>query len=228
MAILTAHSRKNLGKQVRALRQQGVVPAVLYGHGILATPLAVDRAAFEKVYRQVGESTLLDLTLEGTSAVKVLIQEVQVHPTSGMVQHVDFHQVRMDEKLQVDIPLKFVGEPPAVKELGGVLVKNMDHLKVECLPQDLVHEIEVNVGTLVEFNQSLRLSDLAIPAGIRTFMNHDEIIATVTPPRSEAELDALKEKVEEDVSKIEKVEEKKAEDAEASDAAPAPAKAEKK
>lgn len=225
MTSLTAKKRHLLGKPVQRLRRQGGVPAVLYGHGVAATPLVVDRLAFEKVYRQVGESTLLDLALEDASSVKVLVQDVQVHPTTGVVQHVDFHQVRMDERLEVDIPLKFVGESPAVKEHGGVLIKNLDHVRVQCLPQDLVHEIEVDLTTLIELNQSLQLKDIALPPGLKVLVNEDEILATVTPPRSEAELAALKEKVEEDVTVVEKVEEKKVEGEVVAEAAAAPAKA---
>lgn len=226
MTTLTAQPRHVLGKQVRSLRHQGTVPAVIYGHGTAATSVAIDRAAFEKAYRQVGESTLLDLTIEGGSTVKVLVQEVQIHPTSGVVQHVDFHQIRMDEKLEVDIPLKFVGEAPAVKEFGGILVKNIDHVKVECLPQDLVHEIEVPLAALAELNQSLQLKNLTIPKGLKLLSNADEIVATVTPPRSDAELAALKETTtKEDVTKVEKVEGKKPAEGEATaEAVVAPAK----
>lgn len=212
MTNLAASLRQQLGKKVHSLRRQGTVPGVLYGHGVQSMPLTVDRAAFEKVYRQVGESTLLDLAIDGKNTVKVLVQDVQIHPTTGVVQHVDFHQIRMDEKLQVDIPLKFVGEAPAVKEHGGILVKNFDHIKVECLPQDLVHEIEVDLGILAELNQSLSLKDIVLPKGVRALSGESETIATVTPPRSEAELAALKEKVEVDVTKVEKIEDKKAEE----------------
>jgi len=231
MTTLSVQVRTSLGKQVRNIRRSGAVPGVIYGHGVSATPVAVNRVAFEKAYRQAGESTLLDLAIEGGTPVKALIQDVQLHPTTGAVRHVDFHQVRMDEMLEVDIPLKFLGEAPAVKELGGILVKNIDHLKVECLPQDLVHEIEVDLTSLAALNQSLHLTSLILPKGIRVLGLADEILVTITPPRSEAELAALKEKIEEDVTKVEKVEGEKgeavAEDA-GGEAPAAPAKGEKK
>jgi len=232
MATLSATPRTILGKHVRSLRNNGTLPAVIYGHGVKPASLSLDRTAFEKVYRQVGESTLLDLVLDGANPVKVLVHGVQHHPVSGEVQHVDFHQVRMDEQLTADIPLKFVGEPKAVKDLGGILVKNLDHLKVECLPSALVHEITVDISGLSEFNQGLTVKDIVVPAGIKVLTPLEELAAVVTAPRSEAELAELKSEVKEDVTKVEKVEGEKAAEgeaeAEASGAQPKAAKEEKK
>lgn len=210
MTTLTVKPRTILGKKTRTLRSQGSIPGVIYGHGLEPTPVVIDKLAFDKVYRQAGESTLLDLVVEGGKASKVIIQDVQFHPVSGTVQHVDFHQVRMDEKLVVDIPLKFVGEAPAVKELGGILIKNVDHFKAECLPQDLVHEIEIDLSKLAEFNKGLQLKDIKIPTGIKVILPPEEVVAIVTPPRSEAELAELKSEVKEDVSAVESTKPEKA------------------
>lgn len=202
---------------MRRLRHQGAIPGVVYGHGAKTASVAVERQSFDKVYRQAGESSLVDLVVDGAKPVKVLIQEVQVHPLNGAVQHIDFHQVRMDEKLQTDVPLKFVGESKAVKDLGGILVKNTDHLKVECLPQDLVHELVVDISVLVELDQSLHAKDVLLPAGIQMLTSPGELIAIVTPPRSEAELAELKAEVKEDVGVVEKVETKKPAEGEAAE-----------
>ncbi|MEK7496758.1 MAG: 50S ribosomal protein L25 [Patescibacteria group bacterium] len=194
------------------LRSSGQIPAVIYGHGLKPAVVSVEKIAFGKVWRSAGESTLIDLMLDSKEAVKVLIQSVQKDPVKGTVDHVDFHQIRMDEKLTTEIPLKFVGEAPAVKEFGGILVRNLDHLKVECLPKDLVHEIEVDTALLKELNHSLLVKDIKLPAGIKVLMKDDEMIATVIPPRTEAELDSIKSEVKEDVSQIQKVETKKADE----------------
>ncbi len=232
MATLSATVRTILGKHVRSLRHHGTVPAVIYGHGVAPSSVSLERTAFEKVYRQVGESTLLDLVLDGATAVKVLVQDVQHHPLSGEVQHVDFHQVRMDEQLTADIPLKFVGEPKAVKDLGGILLKNLDHLKVSCLPSALVHEITVDISGLTEFNQGLSVKDIAVPPGLKVLTPLEEVVAVVTAPRSEAELAELKSEVKEDVSAVATVAGEKVEEGEAEAAAvgaqPKPAKEEKK
>ena len=221
MTTLSASARTILGKQVRSLRQHGTIPAVVYGHGTKPAAVSLERSAYEKVYRQVGESTLLDLVLDGAGAIKVLVQEVQHDPLSGTVQHVDFHQVRMDEHLTADIPLKFVGEPRAVKDLGGILLKNLDHLKVECLPSALVHEITVDISGLSELNRGLTVKDIVVPSGIKVLTPLEEVAVIVTAPRSEAELAELKAEVKEDVTKVEKIEEKKpAEDEAATAEAP--------
>lgn len=216
MTTLSVTSRETFGKSVKNLRNKGSVPAVVYGHGLKTIPLTVERIAFDKVYKQVGESSLVDLVVDGGKSIKVIVQEVQSHPTTGVAQHVDFHQVRMDEKLEVDIPLKFVGEAPAVKELGGILVKAVNEIKVECLPKDLVHEIEIDITGLAEFNHSLHVKDIKLSAGLKVLSpSHDEVVVTVTPPRSEAELAALKTEVKEDVSAVGTVKPEKVKDEEA-------------
>ncbi|MDP3986081.1 MAG: 50S ribosomal protein L25 [Candidatus Veblenbacteria bacterium] len=213
MSTLTVTSRRPQGKGTRVLRRQGGIPGVVYGHGVASQTVAVDAKAFGKVYRQVGETTLLDLVVDSNPPVKVLVQEVQLDPLSEAVQHVDFHQIRMDEKLEVDIPLKFVGEAPAVKELGGTLVRAVNEIKVRCLPQHLVHEIEVNIGSLAQLNDVITLGQVTLPTGLEVLSpGADEVIATAIPPRSEAELAELKADVKEDVSVV-AVEEKGKEEA---------------
>jgi len=208
MITLSVNMRAPSSKGARALRHQGIIPGVVYGHGIKNMSVAVDEKALSKVYRQVGESTLFDLVIDGQTPVKVLIQAVQRHPISGLIQHVDFHQVRMDEKLEVDIPLKYTGESPAVKELGGILVKAINQIKIKCLPQDLVHEIEVDLSALKQFNDVIALNQIRLPQGLEIIApSGDEVLVTVTPPRSEAELAELKAEVKEDVASV-KVEEK--------------------
>lgn len=215
MSTLSASIRTPSGKEAKSLRRQGLIPGVIYGHGVDNKSLAIDEKALNKVYRQVGETTLFDLAIEGQDTIKVLIQDVQRNPVSGAIQHVDFHQVRMDEKIEVDIPLKYVGESPAVKELGGILVRAVSELKVKCLPKDLVHEIEVDLGSLGKFNDVIIVSQISLPPGIEVLSpSKEEVIATVAQPRSEAELAELKTEVKEDIESV-KVEEKGKEETEA-------------
>ncbi len=224
---LSATTRSVLGKRVKSLRNDGSVPGIIYGHGTQPTPVTVDASALDKAYRQAGESTLVDLAIDGSASTKVIIQEVQHDPLSHVIRHVDFHQVRMDEKLEVDIPLKFVGESPAVKELGGILSKAVGELKVKCLPNDLVHEIEVDISPLKEFEQTIAVRDIMLPSGIEVMSPPmEEVVATVTPPRSEAELAELKAEVKEDVGTVEVAEKGKEEPTEG--AAEPAAKEEKK
>jgi large subunit ribosomal protein L25 len=209
MTTLSAVKRNVLGKQVKKLRGSGQVPGILYGHDVSPQPVAVKLSELETTYRTAGESALVDLTLDGGNPIKVLIQDVQFNPLSHKLEHVDFHQVRMDEKLVTDIPLQFVGEAPAVKGLGGILVRNVTHIKVECLPKDLVHEIKVDISRIVEFNKAIEIKDLDIPAGLKVMALPDEVVVLVAPPRTEAELESIKGEVKEDVSAVGKVEKEK-------------------
>src|SRR3989338_4684549 len=184
---LDAQQRDIIGKKVKTIRAQGVTPAVLYGHGIENVLLSIPTKILEKVYKQAGESTLLDLTVDGKDQRKVIIQDIQYDNVKGNIIHIDLHEVKMTEILTTEIPLKFIGESKAVKELGGVFVANMDHLKVECLPGDLVHEIEVDISALIDFESAIHIKDIKTPKGIEVLDNADEVVAAATLPRAEEE-----------------------------------------
>lgn len=223
---LKAKERTITGKAVSGLRRAGQVPGVVYGRGVQKN-VAVDRVAFSKAYARAGESSLVDLTLEdGGQPTKVLIQEVAVDPVRGNPIHVDFYAVSMTEKLRTQIPLTPSGESPAVKERGGVLVKSLGSIEVECLPADLVHEITVPLVGLKSFGDVIRVRDLAPPTGITFLVDANTVVATVSAPRSEEELKALEGAVEADVSKVEvmKKEKKDEEGAAEGEAAASPAK----
>ncbi len=205
--FLEVQTREDVGKRVHALRRRGAVPGVVYGHGVPTRVLEVDLIPLQRLWQAAGESTLFDLKVDGKEPVKAIIQDVQFDPASSRILHVDFHQVRMTEKLEIDVALAFTGEPPAVKELGGTLLKVLDEVKVECLPKDLVKEIVVDTTVLKTFEDAIYIRDLALPAGLTLKDHHaDDLVAQVEPPRSEEELAELDKAVEEDVSKVEKVE----------------------
>jgi large subunit ribosomal protein L25 len=210
-SILIAKTRKALGKQVKSLRKNKLLPAVLYGHGVKNVALTLEYALFDKLYRQVGESSLVDLKIDDKHPVKVLIQDIQVHPVNGKYIHVDFHQVKMTEKITTEVALEFVGESKAVKEQGAILVKSLDKVKIECLPKDLIKSIKVDISFLKEFNDIIRVSDLKTPAGIEIKDKPEEVVVLAQPPRTEEELKELEEKPEEVVEKVEEVEEKEKE-----------------
>lgn len=225
---LTATPRSISKKERASLRQADMIPAVIYGHGITNENVAVPRPLFEKAYQAAGESTLIALDVAGKKPIQVLIQDVDRHPTSGAILHVDFYQVRMDEEITNDVPLAYVGESAAVKALGGILVKNHSTLKVKCLPADLPHEIAIDISTLVDFESRITVADIPVPPKVEVLAKPEDIVAVVEPPRSEEELKALDEKVEENVEAVEKVEEKKPEEATEEGAEPKEAKKEAK
>jgi len=218
---LQAKKRTELGKQVRALRRSGYIPAVVYGRGVTSQALSVLRREFERFYRTAGESRLIDLVVADDKPLKALIQDIARDPLTGAAVHIDFRVVTMTEKLRTEIELRFVGRSRAVAELGGVLVKNMSKVKIECLPDALVDAIEVDLAPLAEFGTSIQVKDLVVPPGITLLEHAADGVATVIAPRSEEELAALDQKVEEKIEevKVESEEKKAAKAAEEPEAA---------
>lgn len=197
-----------MGKKVKKLRREGKIPAVLYGGNIKTQPLWVNYLNFQKVFEEAGRSAILELDIDGKKKANVLIQDVQFNPLTGKFSHADFFQVRMDQKIETEVPLEFIGESEAVTGLGGVLVKNLDVVQVSCLPANLPAKIEVDISVIKTFDDSVKIKDLKIPEGVKTPIDPETVVVNVTPPRSEEELAQLEEKVEEDVTKVEGVAEK--------------------
>lgn len=211
--VLNAQIRpaEKVGANLKEDRKNRRIPAVVYGRGIENKPLFIDSVAFSKAYEVAGESTLIDLHIDEEKPVKVVIKDVQRHPLKEAFLHVDLYQVNMKETMEVTIPLEFVGVASAVKDLNGVLVKQMTELRVRCLPGDLVSHIDVDISMLKDFDSIIHVSDIAIPEAFEHDYNPEDVIAIVNKPRTEAELEALDEKVEMDVSQVEKVEKEKKE-----------------
>lgn len=222
--------RKQKGKAVKLLRKEGLIPACVYGHGVESKNVSVEYVPFVKVYKQAGESSLVDLIIDGGKSVKALIADIAIDPMTDRLIHVDFREVLMTEKLKAKILVVFTGESRAVKELGGILVKSLAEIEVECLPQYLAHEIKIDLSSLKEFGDAIRVASIPVPEGMVFLANPREVIATVTPPRSEEELKALEDKVEEKVDSVEvlKKKEKAPEDEEAEAVAAVEKKPEKK
>lgn len=202
---LAVLERTEAGKDLAKLRESGYVPAVQYGNKKEAVNLSVKEIDFKKVFKAAGESTLVELVLDGKKGINVLVHDVQVDPLSGRFTHIDFYQVNMNEEIETDVALDFVGDAPAVKALGGVLVRNLDEVKVKCLPKDLPHSFAIDLTQLVDFDSQIKVSDIKLPAGVEMIETLEAIVATVMRPRTEAEMSSLQEKVEMDVTKVEGV-----------------------
>jgi len=197
---LVASKRTASGKKNRILRAAGKVPAVVYGRGVKSEPLELDAKVIERVYRHAGGNKIVALKVGEGRARNVLIHDVQVGRAQGELTHVDFYVVRMDEVLTAEIPLHFTGEADAVFKGEGTLVKNLEMVEVECLPSDLPEALEVDISPLDDFEKTLTLADLKIPAGVKlTEEDLETIIAKVEPPRTEAEMEELDEAVEEEL-----------------------------
>lgn len=163
------------------------VPAVLYGRGVASVSLKLRRGELDKTVSLAGESNLITLEVEGGKNVKVLIKEIQRSGLNGTLLHVDFFQVDMSSKITTEIPLHFVGESKAIREMSGFLMKDIDMLEVECLPSDLVDHIDIDISVLEKFHDEITTADLVLPKGIELTSDVVRIIASANPPRVQVE-----------------------------------------
>jgi large subunit ribosomal protein L25 len=209
---LKADSRDITGKKMKSHRKNGLIPAVIYGNKFESRNLWIKYPDFQKAYKETGESTILELDIDGKNKANVLVYDVQVNPVSGKFSHVDFFHVRMDQRIETEVPLEFVGESEAVKAMGGILLKSLDNVPVSCLPADLPAKIEVDISALKNFDDVIKVGDLKISEKVKLQVESDTVVANVAAPRSDEELAKLEEKVEEDVTKVEGVAEKKPEE----------------
>ena len=209
---LSAKIRKEVGRKTNDLRDSGRIPAVVYGHKVKNILLDIDYKEFQNVLRKAGESSLIELDVEGEKEKKsVLVHEIQKDPVSDQFIHVDFFQASLTEEVEVEVPLILEGTSVAVKDLGGTLVKNISELKVKALAKDLPHEIKVSIDGLNTFEDHILVKDLILSKGVRAMAKPDEIVVSVAQPEK-VEEDLAKE-ITEEVENVEKVEkDKKVED----------------
>lgn len=187
-----------------AARKAGKVPAVMYGNKGVPQMLWVDFLTFSKVFAVAGESSIISLLIDGKKS-SVIVQDLDHDAMTNRVSHIDFFEVSMNEELEAHIPLEFVGEAPAVREMGGVLVKTLEEVTVSCLPKDLPHTLSIDLTTLTDFSTHIQVKDLVLPKGVKVLTDELTTIVLVEAPRTEAQMAALDEKVEADVTKVEGV-----------------------
>lgn len=187
---LTAQKREQFGRQAKELRASGSIPAELYGRGVENAHLAVTKKDFIKTLKTAGESTIVELVVDGKKH-PVLIHDVMRDPISDEIINVDFYQVRLDEKIRVKVPLEFVGESAGVKEKSGILVKALSEIEVEALPMDLPKELTVDLAQLTDIGSSFAVKNLTVPANVRLLAEPEFVIATVTARMTEEQEAAL-------------------------------------
>ena len=183
-SIIGATPRQTIGKGgARSMRREGRVPGILYGHGEESIPLSVDARELQRLVHTVSiENTIVDLSLEGTrQPYKVLIREIQRHPTREEYLHVDFFHIAMDEKISVEVPIVLKGEPTGVRNKGGILDHQLRELEVYCLPAEIPEKIEVDVTDL-DIGDAIHVRDLAVPDGVEIEDDPDRSVATVLAP----------------------------------------------
>ncbi|MGH2619213.1 MAG: 50S ribosomal protein L25 [Anaerolineales bacterium] len=175
---LEAKRRTVLGKQNRRLRREGILPAVVYGSEFGSFPIELDRRSASRLLARVSRSTLIELQVDDQPHT-VLVREIQRDPLRGRLLHVDFLRVRMDVRIRAEVPIELVGEAPAAKIAGGVLVTGVDAIEVEALPADLPDRVTVDLESLANIDDSITVADLFVGENVRILTELNELVARV-------------------------------------------------
>ncbi len=181
---LKTEKRDVFGKKLASLREKDKLPAVVYGPKEKSAPIFISSSAFKKVFKEAGESTIVSLDIEGKKH-DVLIHEIDIDPVMNEPRHVDFYAVDVTKTTTVVVPLEFEGIAPAVKNLGGILIKVKNEIEVEALPKDLPHEIKIDVSTLAEIGSKVTIADIPAPKGVKILGNPEEVVALTEMPKEE-------------------------------------------
>lgn len=216
--VIQANHREVIGKKVSVLRREGLLPAVVYGHGVDSLPITLDMREANRVLDRLSPSALVVVDIEGDQHY-ALVRDKQRNPIVGSITHVDFQAVSLTEKVRADLNINLIGEAPALDAYFGILVQNLEQLSIESLPKDLPNRIDVDVSGLAEIGDSLLVSDLIVPDGIEILNDPEDVVVVVVAQAAEEEEEEveLEEEVEPEVverGKIEEEEEEKEPDEE--------------
>lgn len=184
--VLLPAEKRDAGVKCKVQRAERKLPGVVYGHGFDSMALLFDYENVRKAYIKAGETTIVDLDVDGKK-IPVLFKDIQFHPVTDKIQHVDFYKVNLKEKITAHVPVVFVGTSIAVKDLGGTLTHQVTEIDVKCLPTEIPHEFEVDISSLVDFHGAIHVGDLVVPDGVEILSDPEATIATVSAPRVEAE-----------------------------------------
>ncbi len=177
------------GGSLYKIRNNGLIPAVFYGKKQESTPISIPMVDFLKVWKQAGESSVVILKTD-KGEVEALIHDVDLDPVTEVPRHADFYVFEKGHKITLDIPLEFVGVSPAVKDLGGILIKVLHEIKIEAMPKDLPKKIEVDISSLVNFESQIIAGDLKLSEGVVLVESPTEVVALVSMPKEEKEEEA--------------------------------------
>jgi large subunit ribosomal protein L25 len=189
-ASLKVEERVIFGKKVARLRRQGVTPANIYGHGLDSKAIQVPTPELVRLLKETSRNAIIDLSVGGEPATRpVMIRSVQRDPVTHEILHVDFYQVSLKEKMRAEVPVHLVGESPAVKDLGGILLQEVETLTVRALPTDIPAAIEVDVSGLTELEQSLHVGQLPRNDRYEILADPDVVLVKVAAPRLAEEVE---------------------------------------
>jgi large subunit ribosomal protein L25 len=183
--MILESQKRDIAEDLKALRKSGSIPAVIYGPKQKAISIKLNTIAFAKAYKAAGESTVVNLSIDGEN-YEVLIQDIVKEAIRGDILHADFYAIEKGKKVSVNVPIEFVGESPAEKA-GCVVVKVLHEVEVEAMPKDLPHEIEVSIETLVDTDSQINAGDLKMPTGVTLLTNPEEVIVLIQAQREEEE-----------------------------------------
>ena len=192
---LVAQNRTILGKKVKSLRREGLIPAHVFGNKIDTAHVQVNAKEFRKVFEKVGETGLIALTFEGHKK-PVLVRNTQVHPLTDELLHIDFYQVNLSEKVKVNVPVEFIGEAPAVEKKIGLLLTPVSEVEVEALPADLPESIEIDTTKLENIGDEIRIKDLKIDRSKIEVLADEELVVAAIGELVTKEMEALEAEVE--------------------------------
>jgi len=182
---LEAQTREK-GEDVKALIKNGLIPAVIYGPHLKENKLVkINTNEVKKVLTSAGESTLIDLILNGKAEGKVLIKEDQRDPVKDNLIHIDLYEVDMSKEITAEITLHFIGESTAIKNFGGSLIRSINEVEVKCLPTALISHLDVDISVLNTFEDVIKISDLKLPEGIKLVHETNDVVATIAKPKEE-------------------------------------------
>ncbi len=209
---LKAAKREVLGKKNRFLRRQGITPAHLFGHNLESLSLQCDTIELKKIIAQAGETRLIELNVKDVKGLKkVFVREIQRDTLGRMLLHVDFYQVRMEEKMTMAVPIVLVGEAPAMKTKGRMLSYGITELSIECLPAKVPPQIEVDISILEEIDQAIHVKDIVLDPEITVHADPEQMVVKISEVMVEVEEEVVPEVEEEEVeAKAEEAEEKHA------------------
>ncbi len=194
---LKAQEREVLGKKVKTLRREGILPAHVFGNKVDTEHVSVPMKDFMLIYNQAGETGLIDLKIGDEKVRPVLIREVQYDPVKGLPLHIDFYQVNLKEKVTVPVPIVLVGEEPESVHMGETIVlQNLSEVEVEALPTDLVENIEVNIESLKNVDDAITVADLNYNRETLTILVEPEEVVVKLAPAVSEEMQALLEEQE--------------------------------
>lgn len=186
MTTLLVQNRESTGKGLKKIREEGWVPAVMYGFKTDSSNISVNAKEFEKIWKEAGESSMVTLkTPDGEK--DSLIHDVDTHPVTGEIRHVDFYIVDTSKPVEISVPLEFVGVSPAVKNHGGILVKVLHEVEISVLPKSIPHQIDVNLDNLTDLDSQIKASELDLPEGAELITSPDEIVAAMSVAKEEEE-----------------------------------------